>query len=171
MTFNETVGVDCFEFKDCGYKKFLLNCLCWGTGFQMACIITDEQSPTVRNAFADTWVKHYGWPQLLITDQGTEFTGRAFADYVGQYGCLHHFIDSQSPWQQGRTERAGAHLKECMRDVVEELGLVTDEDFELCLAQSLDAKNRYVNRSGFSAHQRVFGSSRTARVHHLQGRQ
>ena len=125
----------------------------------MACIITDEQSPTVRNAFADTWVKHYGWPQLLITDQGTEFTGRAFADYVGQYGCLHHFIDSQSPWQQGRTERAGAHLKECMRDVVEELGLVTDEDFELCLAQSLDAKNRYVNRSGFSAHQRVFGSS------------
>ena len=43
MTFNETVGVDCFEFKDCGYKKYLLNCLCWGTGFQMACIITDEQ--------------------------------------------------------------------------------------------------------------------------------
>ena len=98
-----------------------------------------------HTAFADVWIEHYGWLQLLITDQGTEFTGKNFADYVGGSGCLQHFIDSQSPSQQGRTERAGAHLKECHRDTLEEAGIITEEDFELALTQSLDAKNRYVN--------------------------
>ena len=35
----------------------------------------------------------------------------------------------------------------------------TEEDFEIAVTQALDARNRYVQRSGFSAHQRVFGSA------------
>ena len=81
-----------------------------------------------------------------------------FSTYLGEQGCLHHFIDSQSPWQQGRTERAGGSLKEDLRDVIEECAIVTEEDFDIALTQCLDARNRFVNRSGFSAHQRVFGS-------------
>ena len=94
-----------------------------------------------------------------MTDQGPEFVGHEFSTYVGENGCLHHFIDSQSPWQQGRTERAGGSLKEDIRDVVEECAIVTDVDFEIALTQALDARNRYVDRSGFSAQQRVFGAS------------
>ena len=36
---------------------------------------------------------------------------------------------------------------------------MTLEEFDKALTQSLDARNRYQNRSGFSAHQRVFGSA------------
>ena len=125
----------------------------------MACLIPDKTSLTTRNAFASSWIKDYGWPELVVTDQGPEFVGREFSTYVGENGCLHHFIDSQSPWQQGRTERAGGSLKEDIRDVVEECAIVTDVDFEIALTQALDARNRYVDRSGFSAQQRVFGAS------------
>ena len=159
LKFNQVVGIDLVEFQDVGLDKILANMVCWGTGYQMACIIPDKTSLTTRNAFASSWIKHYGWPELVVTDQGPEFVGHEFSTYVGENGCLHHFIDSQSPWQQGRTERAGGSLKEDIRDVVEECAIVTDVDFEIALTQALDARNRYVDRSGFSAQQRVFGAS------------
>ena len=125
----------------------------------MACTLPDKTSESVRNAFATLWIKHYQAPDLVVTDQGPEFTGHEFSNYVGEQACLHHFIDSQSPWQQGRTERAGGSLKEDLRDVIEECGIVTNKEFDLALTQALDARNRFSNRSGFSAHQRVFGTS------------
>ena len=125
----------------------------------MACTVPDKTSKSAKEGFSIVWVKHYGWPELLVSDQGPEFVGSEFVTYVGENGCLHHFIDSQSPWQQGRTERAGGSLKEDLRDVIEDCAIVTEEDFEVALSQALDARNRYCNRSGFSAHQRVFGST------------
>eukprot|EP00973_Karenia_brevis_P069163 9616033-Karenia_brevis.AAC.1 len=59
-------------------------------------------------------------PELLITDQGGEFTGSEFTTYIASHAGLQHFIGAQSPWQQGRTERAGGSLKEDMRNVVHE---------------------------------------------------
>ena len=104
MHFHEDVGID----------KVLANMLCWGTGHQMACVIPDKTSLAARNAFASTWVKHYGWPELIITDQGPEFVGHEYTSYVASEGTLHHFIDAQSPWEQGRTERAGGSLQESL---------------------------------------------------------
>ena len=100
-------GADLVEFQDAGFDKILLNVICWGTGYQMMCTMPDKTSQSTRDAFAQLWIKHYSWPELLVTDQGPEFIGHAFTTYVGENGCLQLYIDSQSPWQQGRTERAG----------------------------------------------------------------
>ena len=62
--------------------RVFINVVCWGTGYQMAQWITNKQSLTVRDAFVEWCVKHYGWPALVVTDQGTEFTGQAFVEYV-----------------------------------------------------------------------------------------
>ena len=79
--------------------------------------------------------------------------GAEFTSYIAEGGCLQHFIDSQSPWQQGRTERAGGSLKEDLRDVCEQCAIVTDRDFDTALTSGLDARNRFTIRSGFSAQQ------------------
>ena len=50
-------------------------------------------------------------------------------------------------------------LKEDLRDVIEECAIVTEAEYDIALTQALDARNRYANRSGYSAHQRVFGAS------------
>ncbi len=159
LRFNQVIGIDLVEFPDNHYDKILCNIVCWGTGYQMACVMPDKTSKTTRDAFANLWIKHYSWPELIVTDQGPEFTGHEFSSYVGEHGTLQHFIDSQSPWQQGRTERAGDSLKGNLRAVIEECAIVTDAEFDLALSAAVDARNRYVNRSGFSAHQRVFGSA------------
>ena len=111
-----------------------------------------------ENAFSEHWVRHSSWPELMITDQGLEFVGQEFTTYVAQGGCLQHFIDSKSPWQQGRTERSGGSLKEDLHDICEEAAIITDGDFDIALTSALDARNRFSNRSGYSAQQRVFGT-------------
>ena len=97
LRFNQTVGVDLVEFITPVFKKILMNVVCWGTGYQMCAVLPDKTSETVRNAFSEHWVRHYSWPELMITDQGPEFVGTEFTTYVAQGGCLQHFIDSQSP--------------------------------------------------------------------------
>ena len=159
LRFNQTVGVDLVEFDTSVFKKILMNVACGGAGYQMCCVIPDKTSESVRDAFSEHWIRHYSWPELLITDQGPEFVGHEFTTYIAQGGCLQHFIDSQSPWQQGRTGRAGGSLKEDLRDICEEAAIITDRDFDIALTGALDARSRFNNRSGYSAHQRVFGSN------------
>ena len=159
LRFNQTVGADLVEFSEGPFEMILLNVICWGTGYQMACELTDKTSVSTRNGFAKMWIKHYGWPELVVTDQGPEFIGHEFTTFIGSGGCLQHYIDSQSPWQQGRTERAGGSLKEDLRDIINDCAIITKDEIDVALAHAVDARNRYVNRSGYSARQRVFGSA------------
>ena len=76
--------MDLVEFPDQGNTKILANMLCWGTGFQMACLMPNKTSVSARDALANAWIKHYGWMELLVTDQGPEFVGREFSTYVAE---------------------------------------------------------------------------------------
>ena len=49
-------------------------------------------------------------------------------------------------------------IKADLRDVISELGIVTEMEFEEAVTAAMDARNRFPNRSCLSAHQRVFGS-------------
>ena len=85
--------------------------------------------------------------------------GNGFQNPAGAAGVLTMPIDSQSPWQNGKTERAGQSFKHQLWDLDEECHIEGETEFEAAMAECCDARNRYCNRSGFSAHQRVFGSS------------
>ena len=105
------------------------------------------------------WVKHHGWPEIVIHDQGPEFMGHDFQNAMAAQGILIVPIDSQSPWQNGKPKRAGASFKLQLWDMDEECHIEGQDEFEDACAECCDARNRYCNRSGYSAHQRVFGSS------------
>ena len=136
----------------------MLNIVCWGSGLQIVEPLPSKNSMTVRKAFANTWVKHCGWPGILVVDQGREFFGD-FRDYIGDQGVVIHYIDRDAPWQNGRTERAGGLFKDQLAIVIEELSIYSKDEFEIAVAAVCDSRNRFLNRSGFSPHQRVFGSS------------
>ena len=75
------------------------------------------------------WVKHYGWPEIIVHDQGPEFMGNEFHNPAGAACVLTMPIDSQSPWQNGKTERAGQSFKHQLWDL--------DEDVTLKVRRSL----------------------------------
>ena len=47
----------------------------------MAITVEDTKAMTTKHAFAAGWVKHYGWPEMVVCDQGPEFLGRDFSRY------------------------------------------------------------------------------------------
>ena len=98
---------------------------------------------------------------MVVCDQGPEYTGHDWQDYLGDHGVLVHLCDSQSPWQNGRTERAGGALKEQVYDALRELGdaVTAKELIERVVPEAVAARNAFINRSGYSANQRVFGGS------------
>ena len=100
--------------------------------------------------FKIAWVKHYGWPEIIVHDQGPEFRRIEFQNPAGAAGVLTMPIDSQSPWQNGKTERAGQSFKHQLWDLDEECHIEGETEFEAVVAECCDARNRY---------QRVFGSS------------
>ncbi len=154
MEFNEVVGVDTFTVHD----RPMLNILDWGTDLQIVEPLPDKRAETVCAKFMQTWVAHYGPPNLLVCDQGREFTGAAFVDYLSQYGVPVHFIDVRAPWQNSRTEKAGDIYKNRLETVIHETTAVTEEDFLCAVAETSAAHNRYYNRSGYSPYQRAFGT-------------
>ena len=106
-----------------------------------------------------SWVAHYGPPRLLIADQGTEFTSRAFTQTMADQGVMLHFADIRASWRNARTERFGGIWKSKLALVLDETVATTEEEFDIAVAATTWARNMMYNRSGFSPHQRVFGTS------------
>ena len=148
MKFNQIVGCDLFEFDEFGYKVFILNMICWGTGYQQACRVPDKTSASVAH-----WHEHYRMPELLITHQGPEFVGKNSLPTLQITPVFIILSIPKSPWQQGRTERAGGSLKEDLCKIVQECSLVTEDDFDIALAEAVSVRNTHPARSGFSAQQ------------------
>eukprot|EP00435_Cladocopium_sp_Y103_P027783 s3983_g6.t2 len=159
MNFNEVVGIDLIQINVPQIGDYwMLNCLCWGTDMQIVEIAKDKQASTVLEAFCRAWIAHYGPPALVVADQGREFIGHQFTDYLGQMGVPVHFINARSPWENGRTERAGGIFKTRLEGTLREVGATTEEELKLAIQEVVTAHNRYYNRSGYTPYQRAFGT-------------
>ena len=158
MEFNTVIGIDLCYFKFGDETITLLNCLCWGTNFQQVGICKDRTAVEVRQTFWNEWIKHYGPPQLIVIDRGREFFNEEFQTHIGGLGVGLHYTDPESPWQNGRTEKAGGIFKEKLKAVTEQLTIARDE-LPICVAEVVSTRNRFMDRYGFSPMQRVFGKN------------
>ena len=95
----------------------------------------------------------------MVCDQGTEFTGRPFANTLSESGIMIHYTDVRSPWQNSRTEKAGGIFKSRLEKVCHETTAVDEQDFKIALAETIRAHNMYYDRSGHTPCQRVFGTT------------
>ena len=89
-------------------------------------------------------------------DMGGEFEGDSIAN-VMQLGCASRVAGTESHWQNAMVERHGGVLGDIVEAIVEELQLVGEEDMAQAAMWAATAKNRRVDRSGYSARSRVFG--------------
>ena len=160
LRFNQCIGVDLvdLEVRDGtsaeAMKRGLLGHRTPDCSALVDKVHREDRDERVQNCLGDTlWIA-----EIIVHEQGPEFTGNEFQNPAGAPGVLTMPIDSQSPWQYGKTERAGQSFKHQLWDLDEECHIEGETEFEAAVAEC-DARNRYCNRSGFSAHQRVFGSS------------
>ena len=157
LEFNQTVGTDVVYFEWKGVTYPLMNNMCWGTGLQIMTRMEQVNAENTYQTFLANWVIPFGVPNILIMDQGREFFGEEFSQRIMEMGTMVHFTDTNSPWQNGRTEKAGGIFKEKLAMVLDETSAMTLEDLDICIKEVQIARNRYFSKSGFSPYQRAFG--------------
>ena len=130
-----------------------------GAAFQLVGIVGEHNRKTASNVFhtfVRTWSRIFGMPEVIVVDPGTEFAGE-FAEMCSAYGATVLPTDARTPWQNGRTERAGKEWKKQFR-LARSKEAPTSQAEHVALGEfCCSSRNRYNNRSGFSPMQRVFG--------------
>ena len=138
LEFNQTVGTDVVYFEWNGVKYPMMNNMCWGTGLQIMTRMEQVNAENTYQTFLANWVVPFGVPNILIMDQGREFFGEEFSQRIMEMGTMVHFTDANSPWQNGRTEKAGGILnifKEKLAMVLDETSAMTLEDLDMCIKE------------------------------------
>ena len=140
-------------------EHLVLNIICHGTSFQVAARLRDATSGEAWRVFAETWLRFFHSPEIVITDGGTEFLGE-FGRKAESQGIYQHVCDADSPWQNGKAERHGGLLKEVLDKAIEGEVITSVEELDLLLATVTADKNRYSHRGGFSFYQLAFKNPR-----------
>ena len=158
LDFNAIVAVDLFYLNAFGAEKIFLICVDHGTGYLQVTQCADARAITVRQALSRAWIAPFGVPEVLICDQGPEFVGEQFVEFMSQMGTAIHYTDGSTPWKNGRAERAVGTVKNKLKVVLQETS-ATEEELDLVVAQVVSAHNSLYDRHGFSPDQRLFGRS------------
>ena len=68
---NHVVGVDLVILKNLrGEEVPWINCVCWGSSFQLVGPSKDKTAEEVWAAFVRVWVRIFGMPEVLVCDPG-----------------------------------------------------------------------------------------------------
>lgn len=92
-------------------------------------------------------------PQFLSVDGGLEFSG-GFTRWCADFGTILFRAAGRSPWQ---ASKSGGLIKDMILQARETASLESVEEFKLLLNKCEGAKNRFMNRSGYSPAQRQTG--------------
>ena len=76
---NHVVGLDLIYVKNLkGEQELWLNCICWGSNFQLVQRLGNENQKSAENVwktFVECWLRFMGHPKILVVDSGTEIPG------------------------------------------------------------------------------------------------
>lgn len=168
LSFNEVVGVDTITLKHFEKRIQCLNCICWGTRYQLIIPLKGKTAADLREAYR-TWVKLFGAPRVVRPDLGREFL-QEFAYRCGTDGSIVDPISLEAPTQAAITEREGKSFKMMFSKAGIEVGSeLSDQEVHELIDITCMVKNRLVHRGGFSAIHRAFGFTPYLPGEFLQG--
>jgi len=88
------------------------------TGHAEAYAIPRKTNEAVWSVFRQQYFPRYGYPEVLITDQGLEFNALAFRAYLQGVGVKHQRTTPYNPQGNGRTERFNRTFKGMLNKLV-----------------------------------------------------
>ena len=101
--------------KDTGSYNYILTMRDRSTGFLATVPIIDKKAETVRDAFIQNWCGHYGIPQVIMTDNGREFSNSIITRTCEELGIDQRFTPPYSPQTNGFIERVHNPINVALR--------------------------------------------------------
>ena len=150
--FNETVSMDLHQISS---NMWYLHMIDEFTRYSNAVIINDKKM--AARAFLTDWIKHYGRPKKVYSDNGGEFIGQEIHNICNHFEIEISTTPSFAPASNGLCERHNQILTRMMELIMHDLNCT----YDVALAWAVCAKNTMINVHGFSSAQLVFGKNAT----------
>ena len=99
-------------------NRYILTMVDHCTGWAEAYPIPDKRNATIAHVFHNSFVSSHGCPEVLVTDNGTEFVARDFTDYLSSMGIKHIRSTPRHPESNGKIERFNRTFKEMLAKAV-----------------------------------------------------
>ena len=150
--FNEILSMDLKIWRG----KYILYMIDSFSRYTVATVIPRKKPNEVVDAIFKHWVKYFGIPQTVMTDNGGEFTGeemRAVTSYLNVYKDT---TGAEAPWMNGLNERNHALADNILRQVIRDY---PELDLATAIAWACTAKNSLSTVYGYSPFQLVFGKN------------
>ena len=90
------------------------------TSWPMVKAIPDKEAITVANAIFEKLILEHGSPEILLSDNGKEFTNDTLAYVFQEFGTEQHFTSPYTPRSNGKTENFNKFLKASIRKLCQE---------------------------------------------------
>ena len=155
--FNETLQADVFWIK-LGEKKFpILSMVDVATKFQAASVIYGERTQDFLHALERGWIRHFGCPQVLVTDEGRGWASDEMLNWTSSMNLKHVMAPGEAHTRLSLVERRHAVLRKAIEIYLTDLNLTTVDGIRQALAYVLPQINSSPTVAGFSPAQWVLG--------------
>src|SRR5215469_17403920 len=146
--FNDVVAMDLGEIEG---NRFLL-IIDTATHYIQAGWIKNKTPEEVTKGFVRNWIKTFGAPKKILSDNGLEFQNEEMKIITEAFSVEQWSTAAESPFSNGLCEKAVGLLKDKMRRLREDI-----DDKNLVIDWAVSAHNCLSVKGGFSPNQLVFG--------------
>ena len=99
-------------------NRYILTVIDHCTGWAEAYPIANKRSQTIEHMFHNRFVASHGCPEVLVSDNGCEFTAKHWTNYLAKMGIKHIRCTPQHPESNGKIERFNRTFKEMLAKAV-----------------------------------------------------
>ena len=155
--FNAEVQSDAFYIKIGSTKLAVLSIVDVGTRYMAAHLLKKEDSEEYILALEKAWVKHFGVPDVLVTDEGRPWLSSQFECWTSAQGITHKVAPGEAHERLALVERRHAILRRAVEVYLDDLGSSTSADVKEALRYVVPQVNAQPVVAGFSPTQWLLG--------------
>lgn len=134
-------------------KSYLLTIMCVSTRFVEAIPLRDITASNIKEPLLK-FFSTYGFPTVIQTDLGSNFTSKLFGDVLKGLGIKHETSTFNHPESQGALER----FHQTMKSMIKKYCFETKNDWDKGIPMLMFAARDAIQEStGFSAFEMVYG--------------
>ena len=97
------------------------------TSWPIAVAIPDKEATTIAEAVRKNLILQHGCPEIILSDNGKEFSNDTLAYVCDQFNIKQHFTSPYTPRSNGKTENFNKFLKASIRKLCQEDNAAWDQ--------------------------------------------
>ena len=157
IQFNDRLAIDIFYANTyAGICLMFLGIFDKATWYHVVTRLANRNSQTVFDALNVVWLQAFGVPLLIICDQDGSFDGK-FSDSLSMLGIQRLAVPSTAHYELGDIERNNAVWREIFNKTVDSMQAISNQQIDIVVCSTNNAKNKSMRRGGRSPEQNVFG--------------